>query len=181
MGAKSVVFTLEKGGVDFVPTQQNTQRSPQSSGRRLSQFSVCAECRPSHAQGIHSCFPELRLQYLEESRLALSSTARPRKHDIILKQKRESWQIYWDGCDCSTHLAGQPLWKMQRLEAHRCWAVCALHIFIANLCKLLVSPVLVTLWTSLLSVSNRYITPCSETGGTRKKVGITGISFLLHP
>lgn len=27
MGAKSVVFILEKGGVDFVPTQQHTQRA----------------------------------------------------------------------------------------------------------------------------------------------------------
>lgn len=52
MGAKSVFFTLEKGGVDFVPTQRHTQRSPKSSGTRLSQFSVCAECRPFPAQGI---------------------------------------------------------------------------------------------------------------------------------
>lgn len=26
--AKLMVFALEKGGVDFVPTQQHTQRSP---------------------------------------------------------------------------------------------------------------------------------------------------------
>lgn len=33
MGAKLTVFTLEKGGVDFVPTQQHTQRSWPSSGQ----------------------------------------------------------------------------------------------------------------------------------------------------
>lgn len=52
MRAKSVVFTLGKGGVEFVPTQQHTQRSPQTSGTRLSQFSVCAECRPSPVHGM---------------------------------------------------------------------------------------------------------------------------------
>ena len=52
LGAKPTVFTLEKSGVDFVPTQQHTQRSPQSSGTRLSQFTVCAECKASPAQGM---------------------------------------------------------------------------------------------------------------------------------
>lgn len=27
MGTKSVVFTLEKGGVDFMPTQQHTREA----------------------------------------------------------------------------------------------------------------------------------------------------------
>lgn len=90
----------------------------------------------------HSCFPELRLQYLEESQLTLSSTAGPRKHDIMLKQKRESWQIYWDGCDYSTHLAGQPLWKRHWLAALQHRGVCAVRVYSSSLQPAPVSQVL---------------------------------------
>lgn len=142
-GAKPTVFTLEKGGVEFVPTQHHTQRSLWSSETRLSQFTACAECKASLLRECHSCFPELRLQYLEESRPALSSTARPRKHDIILEQKRESWQIYWDGCDYGTHLAGQPLWKRQWLAALQCRAVRTVRVYSSSLQLTFVSPLLV--------------------------------------
>lgn len=164
-----MVFTLEKGGVEFVPTQHHTQRSLWSSEARLRQFTACAERTASLLRECHSCFPELRLQYLRKAGShCLPQLAPGNMISFSNKSGKADRSIEMGVTTAHTSLVGPcgkgSDWRLFSAELP------ALPMIMANLCSWLLF--LLCLWLNeccLLSVSIRCMLPRRETGDTRKK------------
>lgn len=181
-GAKPMVFTLEKGGVEFVPTQHHAQRSLWPSETRLRQFTACAERTASLLRECHSCFPELRLQYLRKAGShCLPQLAPGNMISFSNKSGKADRSIEMGVTTAHTSLVS-PCGKGSDWQLFSA-DLSALPTFIADLCSWLLF--LLCLWLNercLLSASISCVLPRRETGDTRKKEpgSLDFLFFSIH-